>query len=681
MTLKTLRNLGILAHVDAGKTTLAERLLFFTGRIHRITEVRDKDGGGATMDARADEQRRGITIKSAATRLQWGMYGLNLIDTPGHVDFTIEVERSLRVLDGAVLVLCGVAGVQAQTGTVARQMERHGVPCVAFVNKLDLTGADPYRVTEQLRELGHNAALLTLPIGLERELEGVVDIVRGRALRFEGEHGQDVVETDVSEALKEATRAARIRLLETLAEVDEELLERYVDGQVIDAELLERAIRRACIARRFTPVLCGSARANVGVQPLLDAVVDYLPHPGDVTTEAFGDDDTPLRLDAAREGPLRALAFKTVESSFGSLTMLRVYQGRLERGQTIVTDGRKHRVGRLVRVHADTMTDIDAAEAGDIVATFGASFGTSEVLTSDGASISMRPMTIPEPVMAYAIVPKDKTMIEKLAKVLGRLCREDPTLRVRADPQTGETLLAGMGELHLEVYCDQLRDEHGIELYRSAPQVGYRETLRTPVSFNHLHKKQDGGSGQFARVVGTIQPVEDGFRFVDRIKGGVIPREFISACDAGARDALHRGPLLDAEVHGIEVTLEDGKTHEKDSSELAFRIAARDAVTDALKRADMVVMEPLMQVEVDAPTPFVGTVQSGLVRRRGQVQDCQVGEHMARITALVPLAELFGYATALRSATEGKGEHTMQLAHYAATPAHVQAKLIADHRC
>lgn len=680
MTLTTLRNLGILAHVDAGKTTLAERLLFYTGRIHRITEVRDKDGGGATMDARADEQRRGITIKSAATRLQWGMYGINLIDTPGHVDFTIEVERSLRVLDGAILVLCGVAGVQAQTGTVDRQMARHGVPSIAFVNKLDLAGADPHRVVEQLRELGHNAALLTLPIGLERELEGVVDVLRGRALRFEGTEGQDVVESEVPSGMKEVVREARMRVVEAVAETDEALLERYVAGDDIDEATLRDAIRRACIARRFTPVLCGTARGNIGVQPLLDAVVAYLPHPGEVTTEAFNDEDRPVRLDPAREGPLRALAFKTVEDTFGSLTLLRVYQGRLERGQTIVADGRKQRVGRLVRVHSDTMTDIDSAEAGDIVATFGASFGTAEVLTSDGASLSMRPMNVPDPVMAYAIVPKDKTMIDKLSTALGRLCREDPTLRLRQDARTGETLLAGMGELHLEVYCDLLREEHGIDLYRSPPRVDYRETLRGPVPLNYLHKKQDGGSGQYARVVGTIRPIEGGVSFVDRIKGGAIPREYIPACEAGFRDALERGPLLDAEVVGLEFTLEDGKAHEKDSSELAFRVAARDAVSQALKQAEMTVLEPLMKVEVDTPASFVGAVQAGLVRRRGLIQDCEVGEHAARITALVPLAELFGYATALRSATEGKAEHTMQLAEYAATPAHVQTALVDAHR-
>jgi len=677
MTLTTLRNLGILAHVDAGKTTLAERLLFFTGRIHRITEVRDKDGGGATMDARADEQRRGITIKSAATRLQWGMYGINLIDTPGHVDFTIEVERSLRVLDGAILVLCGVAGVQAQTGTVDRQMARHGVPCIAFVNKLDLAGADPHRVVEQLRGLGHNAALLTIPIGLERDLEGIVDVLRERALYFEGQHGQEVVERDVPEAMQDAVRAAKQRLLEAVAETDEALLERFVEGQTIDEAMVRDAMRRGCIARRFTPVLCGSARADIGVQPLLDAVVAYLPHPGEVVIEAFGEDDQPVSLDANREGPLRALAFKTVEDKFGALTMLRIYQGTLERGQTIVAEGRKQRVGRLVRVHADTMADIDSAQAGDIVATFGATFGTSEVLTSDGASLSMRPMNVPDPVMAYAIVPKDKSMIDKLSTVLGRLCREDPTLRVRQDPHTGETLLAGMGELHLEVYCDHLRDEHGIELYRSAPQVDYRETLRSPVTFDYLHKKQDGGSGQYARVSGVVRPIDEGFAFVDAIKGGVIPREFISACEAGFRDALHRGPLLEAEVSGLEVTLHDGKTHEKDSSDLAFRIAARDALTEALRRADMVVLEPVMRVEVETPPAFVGAVQAGLVRRRGQVQDCQVGEHIARITARVPLAELFGYATALRSVTEGKAEHSMQLLDYAPTPGHVQSQLVA----
>ena len=680
MTLTTLRNVGILAHVDAGKTTLAERFLFYTGRIHRITEVRDKAGGGATMDARADEQRRGITIKSAATRLQWGMCGINLIDTPGHVDFTIEVERSLRVLDGAVLVLGAVAGVQAQTGTVDRQMARYGVPCIAFINKMDLAGADHERVVGELRALGHNAALVTLPIGLERELEGVIDVVGHRALRFEGEHGETVTEGPVPAHLQDTARNAKQRLVEAVAETDEALLERFVEGEAIDDDTLVEAMRRACIARRFTPVLVGSARANIGVQPLLDAVAAYLPNPGEVRNDAYGEDDEAVALQCTTDAPLRALAFKTVENGFGTLTMVRVYQGQLRRGETVHVDGRKHRVGRLVRVHSDTMTDIDHADAGDIVALFGSSIGTAEVLTSDGASISMRPMTVPEPVVAYAIVPKDKTMLDKFSRVLGRLCREDPTLRVRQDPQTGQTLLAGMGELHLEVTCDHLRDEHGIDLFRSAPQVSYRETLAAPVSFDFLHKKQDGGSGQYGKVVGQLRPSEQDYAFTDRVKGGAIPRDYIGACDTGFQDAFERGPLLDAPVTGIEVVLEDGKAHEKDSSDLAFRIAARDAATDALRRADTVLLEPVMTVEVDTPSAFVGAVQAGLVRRRGHVLDCQVGPDAARVTATVPLAEMFGYATALRSATEGKGEHSLQLADYAPVPAHVQAELIARHR-
>ena len=661
--------MGILAHVDAGKTTLAERLLFYAGRIHRVTEVRDKGGGGATMDSRPDEQRRGITIKAAATCIDWAAHHVNLIDTPGHIDFTIEVERSLRVLDGAVLVLCAVAGVQAQTGSVDRQMARYNVPCIAFVNKLDLAGSDPYQVVEQLRsKLGHNAALLNLPIGCERELSGLVDVLTGEALYFEGEHGQHVRRGPMPVSMRELVEHHRQRLVEAIAEVDDSILARYVEGRAVEDHELLAAARSATIARRFTPVVCGAARSNLGVQPLLDAVVQFLPHPGEVSNTAF-DRDEPVELTCDGEQPLRALAFKAVEDAYGGLTYLRIYQGRLRRGDTIHTQSRKIRAGRLVRMHSDVMTDIEEAEAGDIVALFGTACSTGDVLTPDGGhGISMQPMNVPKPVVSYAIVPKDRTMIDKFSRVLGRLCREDPTLRVSHDSESGETILSGMGELHLEVYCDLMREQHGIELYRSAPLVTYRETIRTPVAFDYLHRKQDGGNGQYAKVVGQLRPCPLPYRFVDRIKGGTIAREYISSCDRGFRNAMERGPLLDAPVTGIEVVLEDGKTHSTDSSDLAFELAARDAANKALAGADMVLLEPIMRVEVDAPSDFVGVVQSGLVRRRGQITDSEVGLHSVRVCAHVPLAEMFGYAGDLRGVTEGKGEYSMELAGLSAGP-------------
>ncbi|MCA9710643.1 MAG: elongation factor G [Myxococcales bacterium] len=682
-SIQSLRNVGILAHVDAGKTTLAERVLFYAGRIHRITEVRDKGGGGATMDSRPDEQRRGITIASAATRIDWDGHPINLIDTPGHIDFTIEVERSLRVLDGAVLVLCGVAGVQAQTGSVVRQMARYGVPCVAFVNKLDLAGADPVRVVAQLRDkLGHNAALLTLPIGRERELRGVVDVLRGEALTFEGEHGEQVRRGPLPEGMHEAVQLHRQRLIEAVAEADEGILERYVEGLPIDDDALLEAARAATVARRFTPVVCGSARGNLGVQPLLDAVIRFLPHPGQVRNTAFDlhrEAEIELECDPAR--PLRALAFKSVEDAYGGLTYLRIYQGRLSRGDTVYAGGRKLRAGRLVRPHADTIDDIPSAEAGDIVALFGTACGTGEVLTPDATQrIAMRPMNVPKPVVSYAIVPKDRAMLDRFSRVLGRLCREDPTLQVSHDPESGQCILSGMGELHLEVYCDLLREQHGIDVFRSPPRVTYRETLAAPVAFDHLHKKQDGGNGQYAKVVGQLRPSDQAYAFVDQVKGGTIAREFISACDRGFRLAMEAGPLLEAPLTGIEVVLEDGKTHAQDSSDLAFQIAARDAATQALARAEVALLEPVMLVEVDAPSQFVGAVQSGLVRRRGQITDSEVGASAVRVRARVPLAEMFGYAGDLRGCTEGKGEYNMELADYQRVPAGIQAELVARHR-
>lgn len=681
-TVDTLRNIGILAHVDAGKTTLAERLLFLTGRIHQIAEVRDKSGAGATMDSRADEQRRGITIKSAATQIHWAEHSINLIDTPGHIDFTIEVERSLRVLDGAVLVLCAVAGVQAQTGSVDRQMARYGVPCIAFINKMDLMGADPMRVLKQLRTtLGHNAALLNLPIGREREFCGVIDLLRGVALYFDGEHGENVRIEAIPEPMKAEVEFHRARLVEAVAEVDDTIMARFVEGTPIDNEMLTRALRTATIARRITPVVCGSARGNRGVQPLLDAIVAFLPNPAEVTTIAYeGEDDMEVQLHCDNARPLRALAFKTTEDAYGGLTYLRVYQGQIRKGDTVLASGRKVRAGRLVRLHAHKMTDIDLAQAGDIVALFGSTCSTSEVLTSDGSQLSMQPMTVPDPVVSYAIVPKDKTMLDRFSTVLGRLCREDPTLRITHDAETGQTIMAGMGELHLEVYCDLMREEHGIELYRSPPAVSYRETLASPIAFDYVHRKQDGGHGQYGKVVGELRPSSEPFVFTDEVKGGAIAREYISACERGFRNAMEQGPKLQAPLVGVEVVLRDGKTHSTDSSDLAFQLAARDAAVKALANADVALLEPIASVEVDTPSEFVGAVQSGLVRRRAQITGTEVGQSAARIHARVPLAEMFGYAGDLRGISEGKGNYSMELADYERVPMNIEAQLVARHR-
>ena len=675
----TLRNLGISAHIDAGKTTLSERILFYTGRIHRIREVRDRRGGGATMDSREVEQRKGITVRSAATRVQWDGHTINLIDTPGHVDFTIEVERALAVLDGAILVLCATHGVQAQTRTVDRQMRRHGVPRIAFINKMDAVGADAEQVIEQLRaRLGVRPAVVVLPLWNGRTLDGVIDVIAGEAVRFAGEHGQDVVRSPHD------TQAHRQALVETIADVDEQIAELYLAGKPVGDDVLIAAVRRATLAHRVVPVLCGSAYRNVGVQPLLDAVVRYLPSPQEVRTKAYeGHDDTEIELVSDPELPLTAYAFKVDRTPYGPLTYTRVYEGTLRKGTPIVIGEKRTpaKVGRIVQMHADKTADVERAEAGDIVALFGLECGNGVALTDPGVHRRLQPMFVPDPVVTYAIAPKEAAMAEPLRKALRRFAAEDPTLRVAVDPESNETLVSGMGELHLEVYVEMMRTELGVEATLGPPQVAYREAPTRVAEFDVLHRKQGGGPGEYARIVGHLGPTDDGsdYGFVDRISGGAIPRELVGATDKGFRAAATEGVLIGAPVVGLQVLLRDGATHTQDSNERAFRTAARMAFRDAMARAAPVVLEPIMAVQVDTPTTAIGPVQGALAGRRGRILGTETRGEVTTLDAEVPLAEMFGFSAELRAQTRGEGNYTMELVDRRAVPKAVQDELVAKH--
>ncbi|MBN1772062.1 MAG: elongation factor G [Deltaproteobacteria bacterium] len=675
-----LRNLGISAHIDSGKTTLSERILFYTRRIRVMHEVKGKDGAGATMDFMDLERERGITITSAATQCEWDGHRINLIDTPGHVDFTIEVERALRVLDGAVLVLCAVGGVQSQSLTVDRQMNRYGVPRIAFVNKCDRTGANPARVAEQLRErLGHNAVAAQLPLGLEAGFEGVLDLVRMEAVRFAGEGGEQVVRGPIPDELLGECRARREELLDRASLHSEALTEAILEDRVTE-ELVHEAIRRGVLARKLTPVFVGSAFRNKGVQPLLDAVVRYLPSPGDVPAAARdvegADAEVPLAADPER--PLVALAFKLEEGRHGQLTYVRLYQGRLARGDQAVNarTGKRARIGRLVRMHAGRMEEIESAVAGDIVALFGVPCESGDTFCAEGVRWAMPAMQVPEPVMSLALAPKDHKSRDQLGKVLARFAKEDPTFRTHVDAESGTTVIRGMGELHLEVYVERMRREHGVEVTTGAPEVAYRETVGRRAEFDFLHKKQTGGSGQYARVIGTLEPCAEGdYEFVDELVGGTIPREYVPACDRGFREALQKGTLIGAPVVGVRVTLTDGAAHAVDSSDLAFRHAAIGAFREAYERAAPTALEPLMRVTAETPSEFQGAVLSGLQQRRGTIVGTDEDGLFCTVEAEVPLAEMFGYATALRSRTQGKAAFTMEFARYRAVPAKVAEEL------
>jgi elongation factor G len=683
--LSKLRNIGISAHIDSGKTTLTERILFYTKRIHAIHDVKGKDGVGAKMDSMDLERERGITIQSAATHCTWQAYHINIIDTPGHVDFTIEVERALRVLDGAVLVLCAVAGVQSQSLTVDRQMRRYGVPRIAFVNKCDRAGANPLRVRDQLREkLNLNPVLLQLPIGLEDKFEGVVDLVKMRAFRFEGPNGEKIVEGDIPADMTADAQKYREEMLDGLSMFSDELTEAILEEKVTE-EVLVRAIRKATIALQIAPVMMGSAYKNKAVQLLLDGVAAYLPSPPDVPNHAVDLDknEEKITLDSDPDRPLVALAFKLEDGRYGQLSYLRVYQGTLTRGKetTNTRTGKRHKVGRLVRMHSDEMEDIESAGAGDIVAMFGIDCNSGDTFTDGTLNVAMTSMHVPDPVISLTVTPKDNKAQTNMSKALRRFTKEDPTFRVGADVETGETIIAGMGELHLDVYIERMKREYAAEVVTSPPRVAYRETITRRTEYSYTHKKQTGGSGQYGKVSGAIEPWADGkYQFLDEIVGGSIPREFISAVDKGFQSMLAKGALIGAPITGVQVMLNDGASHAVDSSDIAFQEAARGAWRESYSKAGPIILEPIMKVAVEGPTEFQGGIVGTLMQRRGLIAGTTEGDGFSRIEAEVPLAEMFGFSTVLRSATQGKAEFSMEFSRYAPLPAGLSEDLIKKYK-
>ncbi len=678
-----LRNIGISAHIDSGKTTITERILFYTKRIHAVHEVRGKDGVGATMDSMELEKERGITISSAATHCEWKGYRINIIDTPGHVDFTIEVERALRVLDGTVLVLCAVGGVQSQSITVDRQMNRYGVPRIAFINKCDRSGADPLRVTRQLREkLNHNAVLMQIPIGAEADFAGVVDLVTMKAVRFDGEFGEDIRYEDIPPEVMSRAEKGREELLDAASLFSDELTEAVLEDRVTE-DLIHDAVREGTLRRELTPVFMGSAYKNKGIQPLLDGVAAYMPSPLDVRNTALDLDregvEVPLSPDFGK--PLVALAFKLEVSPYGQLTYLRIYQGRLAKGSDLINtrDRKKVKVGRLVRMHADTMEEISDANAGDIVALFGIDCFSGDTFTDGRLNCSMTSIYVPDPVISLTVRPKDNQAEDRMAKALGRFIREDPTFHSYVDRETGETLISGMGELHLDIYMERMRREFGADVETGIPQVAYREAISRRADFNYTHKKQTGGSGQYGRVAGYMEPsTEGGYEFVNQVKGGAIPTEFIPAVDSGFQSCLAKGPLLGMLVLGMRVVVNDGQDHPVDSSEKAFRAAAVGAFRQAYPKAAPIILEPIMKVSVECPSEFQGNVMASINQRRGMILSSTEDGVFTAVDAEVPLAEMFGYATALRSMTQGKAEFTMEFAKYAKVPESIAEDLKRD---
>jgi elongation factor G len=683
--LEKVRNIGISAHIDSGKTTLTERILFYTQRIHAIHEVRGKDGVGATMDSMELEKERGITIQSAATYCNWKGHDVNIIDTPGHVDFTIEVERALRVLDGAVLILCSVGGVQSQSITVNRQMSRYKVPRVVFVNKCDRTGANPYRVADQVRDkLGLNAILMQVPIGLEGDLEGVVDLVKMKAIYFDGDNGENIREEEIPENLRDEAEEKREIMLDAASMFSDELMEAILEGEPTE-EMIHEAVRKGTLALEMAPVFMGSAYKNKGVQPLLDAISEYMPTPMDIENIALDLDNEEQEniLSSDPDDPLVSLAFKLEDGRYGQLTYIRTYQGTMKKGDTIINSrtGKKVKVGRLVRMHSDDMEEIEEAGAGDIVALFGVDCASGDTFTSSDINFSMSSMHVPNPVISLAILPKDNKAQVNMSKALNRFTKEDPTFKNYVDHETGETIISGMGELHLEVYIERMKREYNAEVEVGAPQVAYRETITQRAEFNYSHKKQTGGSGQFGRVAGYMEPLEEGeYEFVDNIVGGAIPREFISSCDKGFTKCMDKGSLAEFPINGVRVVINDGSSHAVDSSDVAFQLAAVGAFKEGYQKAKPVLLEPIMKVAVEGPTEFQGGIMGSLNQRRGIiVGTLEEGEYTV-VEAEVPLSEMFGYSTVLRSLTQGKAEFTMEFADYKQVPKNVAEEVIEDFR-
>jgi elongation factor G len=666
------RNIGISAHIDAGKTTLSERILFYTGKIHQMHEVRGDDVG-ATMDYMELEREKGITITSAAVTCFWHDTQINLIDTPGHVDFTIEVERSLRVLDGGILVLCGVAGVQSQSFTVDRQMKRYHVPEIAFINKLDRTGADPFRVIDAIRKkLQLNPIVLHYPIGLEAQFEGVIDLIDMTAHYYEGKFGEQQICKPIPDALREKAAMARAQLLDQLSILSDEMTEKLLSNTEIPAELIWNTLRQGTLTRTFTPVLLGSAFKNKGVQDVLDAIERYFPSPLERETITAFDLDTqqPIAILPDSTAPVVAIAFKLIEDEFGQLTYVRLYAGTLKVGDRLYNSRTQKtiRVNRLVQIEVDKRQEIQEATVGDIVGLLGVECASGDTLCSIGTHVTLEGIYVPDPVMTIAITPKSQTDLDRLGKALHRFVREDPTLKVSTDPESHRTLLSGMGELHLEIYLERLKREYRVEVSVGAPAVAYRETITQPATFDYILKKQTGGTGQYAQVIGRLEPCQAPFIFENRVAEGTIPAPFIPACEKGFRDAMTSGWLKGYPVLGVKVMLERGSFHPVDSTELAFRYAAQQAFDQGFAQANPTILEPVMLLEVDTPSDYLGRIQGKLLSHRAVLLGTEAREGEIVLRAKVPLAELFGYSTELRSLSHGMATFTSEFAEYQPLP-------------
>ncbi|CAM2066947.1 elongation factor G [Sulfidibacter corallicola] len=683
----TTRNIGISAHIDSGKTTLTERILYYAGKIHKIEEVRG-GGSGATMDHMELEKERGITITSAATTVHWKENKINIIDTPGHVDFTVEVERSLRVLDGAILVLCSVAGVQSQSITVDRQMKRYRVPRLVFINKMDRTGADPFKGVRELKEkLGLHPVLMQLPIGAEENFNGVIDLITMKAYYNDGDQGQTVREEEIPAELVEKAQEQREEMLEELSHFSDDLMEKVLEGEDVPEDLIHDTVTHGVRSLQMVPVYMGSAFKNKGVQKLLDAVNRYLPSPDEAEPQRATDldSDTEVALEPDPSKPLVAMAFKITDEQFGQVTYTRIYQGVLRKGETIYNTrtGKKLRVGRLVRMHSDDKVNIDEAGAGDIIAMVGVDCASGDTFCQEPLNYACESIYVPEPVISLAIKAVDNNAATKMGKALNRFMKEDPTFRVRYDEESNETLIAGMGELHLEVYVERIKREYKAEVEVGAPQVNYRETIRKEAAYDYTHKKQTGGSGQYGCVVGNIYPMpadsEENFEFKNNIKGGNIPSEYIPACQKGFNDVMDEGPLAGYPMVNIGVNLNDGKYHDVDSSETAFRSASRQAMKQAISKADPVLLEPIMKVEVETPQEFQGNVVGSLSSRRGIIAGIDTQpDGTCILMSSVPLSEMFGYSTELRSLTQGKASFTMEFEKYEPAPPNIEKKVIEE---
>jgi len=681
--LENIRNIGIMAHIDAGKTTTTERILYYTGIVHKMGETHE---GTATMDWMEQEQERGITITSAATTAIWRDHAIHIIDTPGHVDFTVEVERSLRVLDGSVAVFCAKGGVEPQSETVWRQADKYHVPRIAYINKMDIVGADFYHVLDMMKDrLGANAVPLQLPIGSEDDFKGFIDLIENCAYYFEDDLGSLSEPKEIPEELKEKAEEYRTHLLETVAERDEELMIKYLEGEELTVDEIKRSIREATIANEIVPVLCGSSYKNKGVQPLLDAIIDYMPSPVDIPAITGKDLETgeEVKRESSDDAPFSALAFKVMTDPYvGKLTFVRVYSGHLKAGSYVynATKGKRERVGRILKMHANHREEIEEVFAGDIVGIVGLkNTSTGDTLCDEDSQVILESMEFPDPVIQIAIEPKTKVGQDKMSVALQKLSEEDPTFRAYTDEETGQTIIAGMGELHLEVIVDRLLREFKVEANVGKPQVAYRETIRKPVKVEGKFIRQSGGRGQYGHVWLEVEPLEAGagYEFVDKIVGGVVPKEYIPAVSAGVEEAMHSGILGGYPVVDIRVTLYDGSYHEVDSSEMAFKIAGSMALKEALKKGDPVLLEPMMKVEVTVPEEYMGDVIGDINSRRGRVEgmDSHAGAQIIR--CIVPLSEMFGYATDLRSRTQGRGNYVMQFSHYEEVPKNIAEKIIS----